>query len=73
MRTIVDLPKGQIDALAELCRVKKISRAEAVRQAVDGFLKEAQPPAPEIGFGLWKDRKLDSRKIVDRLRSEWDR
>jgi hypothetical protein len=73
MRTIVDLPKAQIEALEKLCRVQKISRAEAVRRAVDGLLKASEPPATEIGFGLWRDKPLGSRQFVDRLRSEWER
>ena len=72
MRTIVDLPKAQIDALEALCKELKISRAEAVRRAVDGLLKASKSPPAEIGFGLWRGRPLRARQLVDRLRSEWD-
>ena len=39
MRTIVDLPQEQIRKLALFCRREKISRTEAVRRAVDRFLR----------------------------------
>ena len=38
VRTIVDLPQEQIRKLALFCRREKISRAEAVRRAVDRLL-----------------------------------
>ncbi len=38
MRTIVDLPDEQVEALAELCEREKISRAEAIRRAVAAML-----------------------------------
>ncbi len=53
MRTIVDLPDAQIAALGELCRQRGLSRAEAVRQAVDAFLKE-HAVGNQSAFGLWK-------------------
>ncbi len=71
MRTIVDLPEEQLDALAQLCAQQKISRAEAVRRAVDRLLKESSTVRKDAGFGLWKGKRVDSRKFVDQLRSEW--
>ena len=71
MRTIVDIPEKQIDALAHLCEQQKISRAEAVRRAVDCLLKESSPDRKNIGFGVWKHKRIASRKFVDKLRSEW--
>ena len=72
MRTLVDLPKEQLDALARLCEQQKISRAEAVRRAVHRLLKESAPEdRKDMGFGIWKHKRLESRKFVDKLRSEW--
>ena len=71
MRTIVDLPEEQLDALAALCAQHKISRAEAVRRAVDQLLKEARPRTKDTGFGVWKHKRISSRKFVDKIRSEW--
>ncbi len=76
MRTIVDLPKEQIRALDDYRRRHKVSRAEAVRRAVDAFV----PPRPKCkidwmkhpAFGSWKGKKVDSVAHVRKLRSEWD-
>ena len=72
MRTIVDIPEKQLDALAHLCERQNISRAEAVRRAVDRLLKESSITRKDIGFGIWKNKRIDSRKFVDKARSEWD-
>jgi hypothetical protein len=71
MRTIVDIPEKQLDALAQLCAQQNISRAEAVRRAVDRLLKESSTPRKDAGFGIWKSKRIDSRKFVEKLRSEW--
>jgi metal-responsive CopG/Arc/MetJ family transcriptional regulator len=72
MRTIVDLPQEQIRKLALLCRREKISRAEAVRRAVDRFLRGSS--AGDLGafFGASKTHENISRHISN-LRGEWRR
>ena len=72
MRTIIDLPDYQVAALAELCEREKISRAEAVRRALDAMLTEKQAHIRESAFGAWAPRG-DSRAAVDMLREEWSR
>lgn len=78
MRTIIELPDEQLRALAMYCAREKVSRAEAVRRAVDVLTREAErerearQAAFDAGFGIWKDRR-DAREIVEELRSEWDR
>jgi hypothetical protein len=71
MRTIVDLTEEQLGALARLCEEQNISRAEAVRRAVDRLTADRAAAPKEIGFGLWKHKRLASRKHVERLRAEW--
>ena len=73
MRTIVDLPDEQLGALARLCEKQKISRAEAVRRAVDRLIKESKSDQKDVGFGIWKHKNLESRKFVEQLRNEWSR
>lgn len=77
MRTIVDLPKGQIEALDRYRKMEGISRAEAVRRAVASFL----PPKPKRNFDFRTHpafgssrafREEDSVKLVRRLRKEWE-
>ncbi len=72
MRTIIDLPESQVVALREFCERQKISRAEAIRRAVDGFLQSSAKANRDEAFGVWKSRG-DSRKEVDALRGEWDK
>ena len=71
MRTIVDLPDEQLGALARLCEKQKISRAEAVRRAVDRLIKESKTDQKDVGFGIWKHKNMESRKLVEKLRNEW--
>jgi Arc/MetJ-type ribon-helix-helix transcriptional regulator len=72
MRTIIELPEQQVAALGELCERENISRAEAIRRAVDSWLASQMPTARAAAFGAWK-RGKDSRKMVEALRSEWDK
>lgn len=76
MRTIVDLPKEQIAALAAFCEKERISRAEAVRRAVSELLKKNATPPPDISefFGMWKREHgevEDGLAYQRRLRAEW--
>jgi metal-responsive CopG/Arc/MetJ family transcriptional regulator len=70
VRTIVDLPQEQIRRLTLFCRREKISRAEAVRRAVERFLRGSS--ASDLGsfFGASKTRGNISRHVA-KLRREW--
>jgi hypothetical protein len=69
MRTIVDLPPEQIRKLRLFCRREKISRAEAVRRAVERFLRETGHDLSSF-FGASKTRGSVTRQI-GRIRREW--
>jgi metal-responsive CopG/Arc/MetJ family transcriptional regulator len=71
MRTIIDLPEQQLAALGTLCERDNISRAEAIRRAVDSWLAARMPAERASVFGAW-NRDENSSKIVDELRSEWE-
>jgi len=71
MRTIIDLPQEQLGALARLCEAQKISRAEAIRRAVDRLLKDSLIEEKNIGFGMWRNKGITARLYVDNLRNEW--
>jgi len=71
MRTIIDLPQEQLGALARLCAIQKISRAEAVRRAVDRLLKDSVIEDKEVGFGIWRKKSITARQYVDKIRNEW--
>jgi len=72
MRTIVDLPQEQIRKLALVCRREKISRAEAVRRALDRFLRSTSVRDLRSFFGASRTRGNVSRDVT-RLRREWSR
>jgi hypothetical protein len=72
MRTIVDLPAEQLEMLGRICQEDKISRAEAIRRAVDAYAKQRGSPT-HAAFGLWSKRKEDGLEYEDRMRAEWER
>jgi len=71
VRTIIDLPEEQIQALAEVCRREKVSRAEAVRRAVAEYASRHATGEAERAFGLWRGRRVDGLAYERRLRREW--
>lgn len=76
MRTIIDLTDEQLARLEEVADREGISRAEAIRRAVDTAYADvavaSSRAARDTAFGLWKGRKIDSLRYVDRLRDEWE-
>jgi len=43
MRTLVDLPDGDVEALDRIARTRDASRAKIIRQAVTEFLTRVTP------------------------------
>lgn len=70
MRTLVDIPDRQLKDLMAICEAEKLSRAEAIRQAISSYIEKKKPEAVEV-FGLWKDRKVDGLAYQEQVRSEW--
>lgn len=70
MRTIVDIPKQDIQRLDALCDREHISRAEAIRRAVADYLKVHQGDA-DAAFGLWQGRHQDGLTYQESIRDEW--
>lgn len=71
MRTIIDLPTDQLEALDSLCKREQISRAEAIRRGVALLIREGGNPGARAAFGLWRDRGEDGLSYQQRLRREW--
>ena len=72
MRTIIELPQQQLDALDVICRSEGISRAEAIRRAITRMVGETRPALGTPAFGLWRDRPVDGLDYERRLRDEWE-
>ncbi len=70
MKTLVDIPEGQIHSLSELCDKFSISRAEAIRRAIDLFVKNNKQPQVDA-FGAWKNKSDDGLSYQEKLRDEW--
>lgn len=73
MRTIVDIPENQIQALKRLSESKQLSRAELMRRAVAEFLSRHQPAGDDEAFGAWMEYKIDSLTYQEQARAEWDK
>ncbi len=71
MRTIIDLPDEHLDALARLCEREGISRAEAIRRAVQDYTRGQGAEVGESAFGLWRGRKVGGLAYERDLRNEW--
>ncbi len=75
MRTIIDLEDAQASRLDAWAKAQKVSRAEAVRRAVNQMLERAAQPQG-TGFGLWAQGKAvpperDGLALQRELRDEW--
>lgn len=70
MRTIIELPEKALKALSDICQREKISRAEAIRRAVEAYTSRKQPTTDEA-FGIWRSRDLDGLEYQEALRTEW--
>jgi metal-responsive CopG/Arc/MetJ family transcriptional regulator len=71
MRTLVDLGDTQIQALDELSKKEKRSRAALIRQAIDDYLAKRHSKQQRDAFGLWGKRKVDGLAYQEKVRREW--
>jgi hypothetical protein len=71
MRTIIDLPDDQLEALAVICRRRGISRAEAIRQAIANHVRREREASSHEAFGLWSDLAFNARDFERGVRREW--
>ena len=71
MRTLVDLGDTQIQALDELSKKEKRSRAALIRQAIDDYLAQRQSRKEGDAFGLWGKRRVDGLAYQEKVRREW--
>jgi hypothetical protein len=72
MRTIIELPADQLEALDSLCEREGISRAEGVRRAVAEHVRQHQSDRVSQAFGIWRARGVDGLAYEQRVRREWN-
>jgi hypothetical protein len=81
MRTLIDVPEEQLKELAVICASRRLSRAEAVRQAIAAYVEQNRS-SREAAFGIWKGQAAvlpgdteplpeDGLAYQEKLRSEW--
>ena len=73
MRTIIDLDPHRLGELDAWAQAQDISRAEAVRRAVDLLIERVTKPKG-TGFGLWANSLTPDRdglRLQASLREEW--
>jgi metal-responsive CopG/Arc/MetJ family transcriptional regulator len=73
MRTLVDIPDDELESLNALSKAEGVSRAESIRRAIKAYVELNRPPARHEGFGLWKDKGIDTDEYLRKIRAEWDR
>ena len=71
VRTIVDLPDEQIEALRQLSESAEVSRAELVRRAVAEYVQRHWPARSDVAFGIWREAPRDGLDHQRALRDEW--
>ena len=71
MRTLIDLPDAQIQALAALCDRVGQSRAAVIREAVAEYLERRAGRPVEAAFGLWGAVAEDGLDYQRKARAEW--
>jgi len=69
MRTLVDLRTEQVESLDKVADSAGISRAEAIRRAVEQYLQIKSAPR-KSAFGLLKGREIDSLRLQRESRQD---
>jgi metal-responsive CopG/Arc/MetJ family transcriptional regulator len=73
MRTVIDIPDHLVKIYESLARMKKVSRAEIIRQSLEHDVIRQRTELLRMGFGAWKDNPVDGLALQRRLRDdEWD-
>ncbi|MDY7545066.1 ribbon-helix-helix protein, CopG family [Glaciimonas sp. CA11.2] len=70
MRTLVDIPDRLIDDMTMIASLRGISRAEAIREALNSYV-EQNKPSMVSAFGIWKGRGIEGLSYQEGVRSEW--
>jgi predicted transcriptional regulator len=71
MRTLIDIPDAQIEALAALCERVNQPRAAIVREAIAEYIAKRRVAYQPNAFGLWGRDTEDGLAFQAKARAEW--
>ena len=71
VRTLIELPDTQIQALAALCERIKQPRTALIREAVAEYLERRTTKPTEAAYGLWGAEATDGLAYQQKVRTEW--
>ena len=73
-KTLIEFKDEQKQALEKICQQSHISRAEAVRRAVDYYASQIfQDNNLDSYYGLWQNYNIHSLTYQKKLRDEWEK
>lgn len=73
MRTIVELPEGDVAELDRVATEERCSRAALIRRAVSALLADRRSRLSDRpAFGIWRGRSEDGLAYERRAREEWE-
>ena len=70
-RIVIDLPEEDIKLLDAIKNIQKRPRAEIIRQAISGYLRDNRPDKTKNVFGIWQGQNGDGLNFQTVLREEW--
>jgi predicted transcriptional regulator len=71
MRTLIDIPDAQIEALAALCERVGQPREAVIREAVAEYLERRAVNRADAAYGLWGDGATDGMVYQVEARAAW--
>jgi predicted transcriptional regulator len=71
MRTLIDIPDTQIQALAALCERVRQPRAAVIREAIAEYMERHAAKPADAAFGLWGAEAVDGLAYQEKARTEW--
>jgi hypothetical protein len=70
-RILIDLPEEDIKLLDAIKNIQNRSRAEIIRHAISGYLRDNRLDKAKNAFGAWQGQNGDGLTCQTALRGEW--
>ncbi|MBP1858784.1 ribbon-helix-helix protein, CopG family [Rhizobium herbae] len=68
---MIDITELQVQALEDIAKAEKLSRAAVIRAAIDEYVLRRNRAETNEAFGLWGDGGMDGLSYQEKARSEW--